>query len=100
MKIFHDKPSLFTPKENAKIDKIADLQNVALPTDSIKHTNEVQRARVLAVSDFATIHKCIACRDGSVLPIGSSESDGVFGKCSNAEPSFRWTAARYENRLY
>ena len=82
VKIFHDKPSLFTPKENAKINKIADLQNVALPTDSIKHTNEVQRARVLAVSDFATIHKCIACRDGSVLPIGSSESDVAFGKCS------------------
>ena len=85
VKIFHDKPSLFTPRKNAIIDKIADLQNVVLPTDSIKHTKEIQHARVLAVSDFATIHKCIACRDGSVLPIGSSESDVAFGKCSECE---------------
>jgi hypothetical protein len=86
VKVYHDKCSLYTPKENAnKINKIADLQDVVEgQCNSIKCTNKVEQAKVIAVSNFGTFYKCISCREGYVVPVGDDESFGRRTECSTA----------------
>ena len=85
MKIYRDQYSLFTPRENTKIEKIADLENVVQrQSNSIKRTTEIEQARIIVVSNFSTFSRCISCRDGCVLPVGDDEPFGRCTECSTA----------------
>ena len=87
VKVFHDKPSLFTPRENAEIIKIADILNVARSDwTSIKRTKKIEHAQLIAVSDFISFQKCISC-DGRILPISSDEK---YARCT--ECGIGWIA--------
>ena len=84
VKVFHNKPSLFTPRENAEIIKIADILDVARSDwTSIKRTKKIEHAQLIAVSDFISFQKCISC-DGRILPISSDEKYGRCTECSTA----------------
>lgn len=38
------------------------------------------------MSDLTTFHKCIACRDGDIVPINGSEA---FGRCSECKTALK-----------
>ena len=85
VKTYHDKHSLFTPEENATIERIEDLQNVVQQKcSSIKHTKEIEQTKIIAVSNLRTLYRCISCRDGNVLPVGQNEPFGRCTECSTA----------------
>ena len=87
VKIYREQYFLFTPRENTKIEKIADLENVVQrQSNSIKRTTEIEEAKIIAVSIFSTFSRCISCRDGCILPMGDDEP---FGRCTECSTTLR-----------
>ena len=80
VKIFNDKVTLFTPRQNVFIKQIEDLQNVVTTVQSLKRTKTLPSAKVIAVSDFSSGLLCISCNSGYVEPIQSNQD---YGRCTN-----------------
>ena len=59
VKVFNERATLFTPKQNVDIKEIEDLNDVVSPVQSIKRTKNLQNVKVVAVSDFTSGHVCI-----------------------------------------
>ncbi len=84
VKIYNGQYSIYTPKQDTKNKKIEPLQNVVKPKYNIKRTKEIEEAKVIAVSNFITFHKCISCHKGRVLPVNDEKAFGRCTDCSTA----------------
>ena len=80
VKIFNDKVTLFTPRQNVFIKQIENLQDVVTTVHSVKRTKTLPNAKVIAVSDFSSGLLCISCSSGYVEPIQSNQD---YGRCTH-----------------
>lgn len=80
VKVFNERATLFTPKQNASIKEIEDLDKVVSPVQSIKRSKTLLNTKIIAVSDFTSGHVCIQCNSGYIKPIQSNEE---YGRCTD-----------------
>ena len=78
---YDKKKVLITPKQNASITPIADLETVVELTDSINSNKSLQNATVLAVTNFTANRKYPACKKGNIMPMDKTRK--TFGQCSS-----------------
>ena len=80
VKVFNERATLFTPKQNVSIKEIEDLGEVVSPVQSIKRPKILLNAKIIAVSDFTFVHVCISCNSGYIKPIQVNEE---YGRCTD-----------------
>ena len=76
VKVFNERATLFTPKQNVDIKEIEDLNDVVSP---VKSTKNLQNVKVIAVS-VTSGHVYISCKAGYVKPM---QTNVEYGKCTD-----------------
>lgn len=76
VKAFDGMNTLFTPKQEATIELIEDLEGIQVQSPTSK---SLKSARIVAVNSLVSKRSCVACNKGEIL----SEEDPLIGRCSN-----------------
>jgi hypothetical protein len=92
VKMFNDRITLYTPRENAHITQIEDLKNVVSLVQSIKRTKSLPNSKVIAVSDFSSGFVCISCNTGYIEPINANKE---FGRCTHCPTTVLLTTCNF-----